>query len=134
VILVFTSICTSIADTGKILGNTGNTSIANTGRFWKILVIPVLQILENTGYTSIADIGRLGRIPVNPSFQYSYFGNDQYFLVLQILENSGRYWNTSIYQYLYQYCRYWKILVKFCFKRIWLYITCSCLRFYFLTY
>jgi hypothetical protein len=24
---------------------------------------------------------------------------------LQILENSGRYWNTSIYQYLYQYCR-----------------------------
>ena len=52
----------------KILGNTGNTSIADTGRFWKILVIPVLQILENTGYTSIADIGRLGRIPVNPSF------------------------------------------------------------------
>jgi hypothetical protein len=40
----------------KILGNTGNTSIADTGRFWKILVIPVLQILENTGYTSIADI------------------------------------------------------------------------------
>jgi hypothetical protein len=30
----------------KILGNTGNTSIADTGRFWKILVIPVLQILE----------------------------------------------------------------------------------------
>jgi hypothetical protein len=30
---------------------------------------------------------------------------------LQILENSGRYWDTSIYQYLYQYCRYWKILV-----------------------
>ena len=52
----------------KILGNTGNTSIADTGRFWKILVIPVSQILENTGYTSIADIGRLGRIPVNPSF------------------------------------------------------------------
>ena len=61
-------------------------SIADTGRFWEILVIPVLQILEdsgkywlyqycrywkileNTGYTSIADIGRLGRIPVNPSF------------------------------------------------------------------
>jgi hypothetical protein len=31
---------------------------------------------------------------------------------LQILENSGRYWDTSIYQYLYQYCRYWKILVN----------------------
>jgi hypothetical protein len=53
-------------------------SIADTGRFWEILVIPVLQILEdsgkywlyqycrywkilkNTGYTSIADTGRLG--------------------------------------------------------------------------
>ena len=44
--------------------------------------------------------------------QYSYFGNDQYLLVLQILENSERYWDTSIYQYLYQYCRYWKILVN----------------------
>jgi hypothetical protein len=39
-------------------------SIADTGRFWEILVIPVLQILED----------------------------------------SGKYW-------LYQYCRYWKILV-----------------------
>jgi hypothetical protein len=51
----------------QILENTGNTSIADTGRFWKILVIPVLQILED----------------------------------------SGKYW------YLYQYCRYWKILVKY---------------------
>jgi hypothetical protein len=52
-------------------------SIADTRRFWEILVIPVLQILkdsgkywlyqyycrywkilENTGYTSIADTGR----------------------------------------------------------------------------
>jgi hypothetical protein len=33
----------------KILGNTGNTRIADTGRFWKILVIPVLQILEDSG-------------------------------------------------------------------------------------
>jgi hypothetical protein len=31
----------------KILENTGNTSIVDTGRFWKILVIPVLQILED---------------------------------------------------------------------------------------
>jgi hypothetical protein len=31
----------------KILGNTGYTSIADTGRFWKILVIPVLQIPED---------------------------------------------------------------------------------------
>jgi hypothetical protein len=30
-------------------------SIVDTGRFWEILVIPVLQILENTGNTSIAD-------------------------------------------------------------------------------
>jgi hypothetical protein len=49
-----------------------------------------------------------------------YFGNDQYLLVLQILENSGRYWDASIYQYLYQYCRYWKILVKY-----WYYQYCS---------
>jgi hypothetical protein len=31
----------------KILENTGYTSIEDTGRFWKILVIPVLQILED---------------------------------------------------------------------------------------
>jgi hypothetical protein len=31
----------------NILENTGNTSIADIGRFWKILVIPVLQILED---------------------------------------------------------------------------------------
>jgi hypothetical protein len=31
----------------KILENTGNTSITDTGRFCKILVIPVLQILED---------------------------------------------------------------------------------------
>jgi hypothetical protein len=33
-------------------------SIVDTGRFWEILVIPVLQILENTGNTSIADTGK----------------------------------------------------------------------------
>jgi hypothetical protein len=98
-------------------------SIADTGRFWEILVIPVLQILkdsgkywlyqyycrywkilENTGYTSIADTGR---------FHNSSLVNDKYLLVLQILENSGRYWETIIYQYLYQYLQYWKILVKY---------------------
>jgi hypothetical protein len=31
------------------LVNTGNTSIADTERFWKILVISVLQILEDSG-------------------------------------------------------------------------------------
>jgi hypothetical protein len=33
------------------VGNTGYTSIADNGRFWKILVIPVLQIaiLEDSG-------------------------------------------------------------------------------------
>jgi hypothetical protein len=34
----------------KILGNTGG--------FWEILVIPVLRNLENTGNTSIADTGK----------------------------------------------------------------------------
>jgi hypothetical protein len=58
------SICNTGTDTGKykypsifqnfpvsaILEDTGhcqNMSIADTGRFWKILVIPVLQILED---------------------------------------------------------------------------------------
>ena len=55
----------------KILGNTGNTSIADTGRFWKILVIPVLQILEDSGKYWLYQYCRywkIGRIPVNPSF------------------------------------------------------------------
>ena len=63
-----------------ILEDTGhcqNMSIADTGRFWEILVIPVLQILENTGCTSIADTGRFWKILVIP--------------VLQILEDSGKY-------------------------------------------
>ena len=74
----------------------------------------------NTGITSIFQNLPVSAILVLPVFprifrylQYSYFGNDQYLLVLQILENSRRYWDTSIYQYLYQYCRYWKILVKY---------------------
>jgi hypothetical protein len=33
----------------KILGITGNTSIADTGGFWEILAIPGLQILEDSG-------------------------------------------------------------------------------------
>jgi hypothetical protein len=48
--------------------------MVDTGRFWEILVIPVLQILENTGNTSIADTGRFWKILVIP--------------VLQILEDS----------------------------------------------
>jgi hypothetical protein len=62
-------------------------SIADTRRFWEILVIPVLQILEdsgkyllyhyckywkileNTGYTSIADIGRFWKILLIPVWQ-----------------------------------------------------------------
>jgi hypothetical protein len=57
-------------------------SIVDTGRFWEILVIPVLQILED------CNTGRFWKILVIP--------------VLQILEDSGKYW-------LYQNCRYWKI-------------------------
>ena len=66
-------------------------SIADTGRFWEILVIPVLQILEdsrkywlyqycrywkileNTGYTSIADTGRLATMLRNVLVQYIVF-------------------------------------------------------------
>jgi hypothetical protein len=64
----------------------------------KILVIPVSRpaavsaILEDTSHCqnmSIADTGRFWKILVIP--------------VLQILEDSRKYW-------LYQYCRYWKIL------------------------
>ena len=54
--------------------------------------LPVSAILENTGYCqhmNIADTGRFWEILVIP--------------VLQILEDSGKYW-------LYQYCRHWKIL------------------------
>jgi hypothetical protein len=114
-------------------------SIVDTGRFWEILVIPVLQILAvtgilpnppvsaiwynqyfpesssigNTDITSIFQNLPVSAILVLPVFsricqylQYWYyqyfpessgiynthiFGNDQYLLVLQILENSGRY-------------------------------------------
>jgi hypothetical protein len=63
-------------------------SIADTGRFWEILVIPVLQILEDSG-------------------KYWFY---QYCRYWKILENTG---NTSIAEagkyWLYQYCRYWKI-------------------------
>jgi hypothetical protein len=60
-----------------------------TGRFWEILVIPVLQILENTGNTSIADTGRFWKILVIP--------------VLQILEDC-RYWKILVKYWYYQYC------------------------------
>ena len=66
-------------------------NIADTRRFWEILVIAVLQILEdsgkywlyqycrcwkileNTGYTSIADTGRLGTNLRNV-LVYCFFG------------------------------------------------------------
>ena len=88
--------------------------------FWYYQYFPESSSICNTGITSIFQNLPVSAILVLPVFprifrylQYSYFGNDQYLLVLQILENSGRYWDTSIYQYLYQYCRYWKILVKY---------------------
>jgi hypothetical protein len=80
-ILVNTSIFQNFP-VSAILEDTGhcqNMSIADTGRFWEILVVPELQILEDSE-----------KILVIP--------------VLQILEDSRKYW-------LYQYCRYWKILV-----------------------
>ena len=79
---------------------TESSSICNTG------ITSIFQNLPvSTGITSISQ-----NLPVSAIL---IFGNDQYLLALQILENSGRYWDTSIYQYLYQYCRNWKILVKY---------------------
>jgi hypothetical protein len=81
-------------------------SIADTGRFWEILVIPVLQILENfekywlyqycrywkilenTGYTSIADTGRFWKILVIP--------------ILQILEDYIQ--SCGMYLYIIFFC------------------------------
>jgi hypothetical protein len=74
-------------------------SIADTGRFWEILVIPILQIrkiLENTGYTSrywkilviSVDTGRFWKILVIP--------------VLQILEDSVR--SCGMYLYIVFFC------------------------------
>ena len=37
----------SICNTGTDTGHCQNMSIADTGRFWELLVIPVLQILED---------------------------------------------------------------------------------------
>ena len=73
--------------------------------YWYNQYFPESSSICNIGITSISQ-----NLPVSAIL---IFGNDQYLLALQILENSGRYWDTSIYQYLYQYCRYWKILVKY---------------------
>jgi hypothetical protein len=106
---------TSICRYWKILENTGYTSIVDIGRLGRIPVNPsfyVYIILKELNINH--PVSAILVLPVFPRIfrylQYSYFGNDQYLLVLQILENSGRYWDTSIYQYLYQYCRYWKTL------------------------
>jgi hypothetical protein len=58
----------------KIIENTGCTSIADTGRFWKILVIPILQTLEDSGKYWLYQYCRYWKILVIP--------------VLQILENT----------------------------------------------
>ena len=86
-------------------------------QYWYYQYFPESSSICNTGITSIFQNLPVSAILVLPVFprifrylQYSYFGNDQYLLVLQILENSGRYWDTSIYQYLYQYCRYVPVL------------------------
>ena len=54
-------------------------SIADTGRFWEILVIPVLQILEDSGTILV--------IPVLQKLEDS--GTILVIPVLQILENTG---------------------------------------------
>ena len=92
-------------------------------QYWYYQYFPESSSICNTGITSISQnppVSAILVLPVIPRIfrylQYSYFANDQYLLVLQILENSGRYWDTSIYQY----CRYWKILVKY-----WYYQYCN---------
>jgi hypothetical protein len=55
--------------------------IADTGRFWEILVIPVLQIVEDSGKYWLYQYCRYWKILVIP--------------VLQILEDSGKYWKIS---------------------------------------
>jgi hypothetical protein len=81
-------------------------------QYWyTILIIPVFY-----QYLPVSPVSAILVLPVFPRIfrylQYSYFGNDQYLLVLQILKNSGRYWDTSIYQYLTADTgRFWKILV-----------------------
>jgi hypothetical protein len=80
-------------------------SIADTGRFWEILVIPVLQILEDSGKYWL--------------YQYCRYWKILEILVipvLQILEDSRKYW-------LYQYCRYWKIRCEVA--------ECTCILFFF---
>ena len=51
-ILVQVLVNTSVPVSFRILEDTGhcqNMSIVDTGRFWELLVIPVLQILEDSG-------------------------------------------------------------------------------------
>jgi hypothetical protein len=50
----------------------------DSGKYWQYQFCRYWKILENTGNTSIADIGRFWKILVIP--------------VLQILEDSGKYW------------------------------------------
>jgi hypothetical protein len=91
-------------------------------QYWYYQYFPESSSICNTGITSIFQNLPVSAILVLPVFprifrflQYSYFGNDQYLLVLQILENSGRYYwkilentgNTSIADT----GRIWKILV-----------------------
>jgi hypothetical protein len=129
-------------------------SIADTGRFWEILVIPVLQILEDSEKhcTITEGVDRRYAYPFScPSSPFSHpfshfshlaspFSLPSFFSplfsflpplvsflpvplweilvipVLQILEDSGKYW-------LYQYCRYWKISYEVA--------ECTCILFFF---
>ena len=83
-------------------------------QYWYYQYFPESSSICNTGITSIFQNLPVSTILVLPVFprifrclQYSYFGNDQYLLVLQILENSGRYWDTSICTSIADTGRYW---------------------------
>ena len=93
----------------KDTGHCQNMSIADTGRFWEILVIPVLQILEdsgkywlyqyyrywkileNTGYTSIAESSSICNTGYTSIADTRTFWKILVIPVLQILEDSGKY-------------------------------------------
>jgi hypothetical protein len=96
-------------------------------QYWYNQYFPESSSICNTGITSIFQNLPVSAILVLPVFprisrylQYSYFGNDQYLPVLQILEDTGilvftsictsiadtgRFWlNTGTTSIVYQYC------------------------------
>jgi hypothetical protein len=86
----------------------------DSGKYWLYQYCRYWKTLENTGYTSIADTGKYWLYQYNQYFPESsgicnthIFGNDQYLLVLQILEDSGILVFTSICISIADTGRFW---------------------------